>query len=694
MEKGVFDDPNPIYLYSDGEITQFEEVAGTCSNKDNFDEDCCTIRSISIGTIFVVGISYLHQWTKYTYSNTYISPILSIILSYPFGHLWTWIVPNSTKFTQKEHGLILIMTNIAWMYFTVFNYATSATIPLLEYDNRNFVHYFFLVVALQFIGFGLAGIMRRFLVWPTEIIWPQNLPLIAILRTLHENQLPAIHFYNNNKTIQKLKKYFFENKLKFFILITIVTFIYEWFPLYILSVLSVFSWMCLFKRNNYLLAQLTSVRGLALGAGGLTLDWSQITMYLGSPLIVPRWAIINITFGFVLIIWFIVPIVYGSNVRNINDNPIGGIMFPGLTSMSLVTAFTSFACLPAVFVHMILYHSIDLWNQLRTKNLNNMGNDMHARLMSLYKKVPDWWYLILFCISLIIICVLCDYNKWLKWYLVLLSLAINACLVLPFGLLSSITGQFLHNAPVYYLGVIIAQGLSLGQESRESYTYLTVGYVLFVQTLSLIQDMKLGHYLKIGHRSLFFAQCLSSLICSSVSIGIQYMYYKEYGLNNEFDSSFSIFDYTLLGGSIFTDKNGFFSDVNSENRKLLWGFLVGAFLPILTWFLAQWPRFYWLKHFHWPLILITISWMPSLLSAGALCTWILIGLTVCLTIGKYSFLQRHIYLTSAALDLGLNLTQIIISNAFINTERLFPTWKGTQNNNGYDSCKLALTTKK
>ncbi|CAF1598683.1 unnamed protein product [Adineta ricciae] len=341
---------------------------------------------------------------------------------------------------------------------------------------------------------------------------------------------------------------------------------------------------------------------------------------------------------------------------------------------------------------MILYHSADLWKQFRTKSLDNMGNDIHARLMSLYKTVPDWWYFILFCISLIIICVICDHNNWLNWYLVLLTLFINACLVLPFGLLSSITGQFLQNAPVYYLSVIIAQGLALGQESRESYTYITIGYVLFVQSLSLIQDMKLGHYLKIPHRSLFLAQCLSSLVCSSVSIGIQYMYYNQYGMNNEFDSSFSIFDYTLLGGSVYTDKNGFFSDANAENRKLLWGFLVGAILPIPTWFLSA--RFSWLEHFHWPLILVTVSWMPSLLSAGALCTWIIIGLSVCLTVGKYSFLQRHIYLTSAALDLGLNLTQIIISNAFINAERLFPSWRGTQNNNGYDTCTLALTSNK
>ncbi|CAF3492678.1 unnamed protein product [Rotaria sp. Silwood2] len=95
-------------------------------------------------------------------------------------------------------------------------------------------------------------------------------------------------------------------------------------------------------------------------------------------------------------------------------------------------------------------------------------------------------------------------------------------LVLPFGLVASITGQLLQNAPVYYLGVIISQGLSLDKESKQGYTFLTVGYVVFVQTLALVQDIKLGHYLKIGHRPLFVAQCLAGFICCSISVGIQY----------------------------------------------------------------------------------------------------------------------------------------------------------------------------
>jgi hypothetical protein len=138
-------------------MTQFEEVAGTCSNKDNVDEACCTVRSVVIGLVFVLGMSYLHQWSNFQLTSSFIAPVLVIILVFPVGHLWTFIVPRAKPFTMKEHGFVLIMTNVAWMYYSVFTYATLSTLKVLELDNLNFAYYFFLVLSLQFLGFGLAG---------------------------------------------------------------------------------------------------------------------------------------------------------------------------------------------------------------------------------------------------------------------------------------------------------------------------------------------------------------------------------------------------------------------------------------------------------------------------------------------------------------------------------------------------------
>ncbi|CAF4812976.1 unnamed protein product, partial [Rotaria socialis] len=41
------------------------------------------------------------------------------------------------------------------------------------------------VITSQTLGYGMAGIMRRFLVWPAAMIWPANLISCALFRTLH-----------------------------------------------------------------------------------------------------------------------------------------------------------------------------------------------------------------------------------------------------------------------------------------------------------------------------------------------------------------------------------------------------------------------------------------------------------------------------------------------------------------------------
>jgi hypothetical protein len=51
-----------------------------------------------------------------------------------------------------------------------------------------------------------------------------------------------------------------------------------------------------------------------LGMSSITFDWSQVA-YIGSPLIVPWWAIANISVGFVILIWIFAPIMYYTNVR-------------------------------------------------------------------------------------------------------------------------------------------------------------------------------------------------------------------------------------------------------------------------------------------------------------------------------------------------------------------------------------------
>ena len=57
----------------------------------------------------------------------------------------------------------------------------------------------------------------------------------------------------------------------------------------------------------------------------------------------------------------------------------------------------SFASITATLTHTLIYYRKQIWNQTR-RSLSEQP-DIHARLMSVYKGVPDWWYLAIFCAS-------------------------------------------------------------------------------------------------------------------------------------------------------------------------------------------------------------------------------------------------------------------------------------------------------
>lgn len=141
------------------------------------------------------------------------------------------------------------------------------------------------VITSQILGYGIAGIMRKFLVWPSAMVWPANLVNCALFRTLHDDDVN-----NDNEGIGNKKSRWNMSRLRFFFFASFFQFLWYWFPGYIFPVLSLFSWVCMIKPDNVVLSQLTGVNGL--GIGSLELDWNAWVSFLGSPIIVPFWLVI------------------------------------------------------------------------------------------------------------------------------------------------------------------------------------------------------------------------------------------------------------------------------------------------------------------------------------------------------------------------------------------------------------------
>ena len=126
----------------------------------------------------------------------------------------------------------------------------------------------------------MAGVMRKFLVWPASMIWPVNLVNCALFRTLHQKD-------DEDLQTSEKKQRWKMSRIKFFFLAFLFQFIYYWFPGYIFPILSLFSWICMIKPDNVLISQLTGINGLGLGA--IELDWNAWVSFLGSPIVVPFW---------------------------------------------------------------------------------------------------------------------------------------------------------------------------------------------------------------------------------------------------------------------------------------------------------------------------------------------------------------------------------------------------------------------
>jgi hypothetical protein len=107
-----------------------------------------------------------------------------------------------------------------------------------------------LALANQGYGMGLAGILRRLVVYPTEAVWPSSLPTLALNRTLvaADNRREKINGW-------KISRY------AAFVLSGAVFLVYYWIPNQFFIALRLFSWMSWISPHNKALAIVTGAYG-------------------------------------------------------------------------------------------------------------------------------------------------------------------------------------------------------------------------------------------------------------------------------------------------------------------------------------------------------------------------------------------------------------------------------------------------
>ncbi|KAG0236349.1 hypothetical protein BGW41_000430 [Actinomortierella wolfii] len=409
-------------------------------------------------------------------------------------------------------------------------------------DDQGFLAGFLLILTTQITGFSLAGVLRKFLVKPAHMIWPANLVTVALFRTLHEQKSEDCSGYYKGLS-----------RMRYFALVTTGSFVWYWFPNYIFPALTALSVLCWIKPDNVVLAQLTGSNGL--GIGTISLDWASSTSAL-APLVTPWWAQVNILVGFIVIAWIVAPIAYYSNLWNSKMFPIltadlfrddgtpydksmvmtDNVLDPAkyeaygplrMDSFFALTYGIGFAGLTATLTHVALYHGEQIRRQWRaalasmsSSSSSSMASapsidaDIHSQMMKEYKEVPQWWYGALFLISLALSILTVVRWHYLPWYYLILSLVIAFVFALPVGVVQAVTNQQpgLNVITEYVIGYLMP-GHPIANVTFKAY-----GYITNVQALQFTQDLKLGHYMKIPPRIMFWVQIISSIIAGLVNL--------------------------------------------------------------------------------------------------------------------------------------------------------------------------------
>lgn len=165
------------------EDSPYDEVRAAVRNTDG-DEVANTVRAWVLGMFFVTIGSGLNMFLSMRSPAINFPSLVVQLLVYPIGCLWARLVPtrtfslgggirwtfNTGSFTIKEHVVIVLMSNVSIGYA----YSTDALLALQGkpfYDiNLGWGFQLLFALSSQLIGIGLAGLARRFLVWPAAMI--------------------------------------------------------------------------------------------------------------------------------------------------------------------------------------------------------------------------------------------------------------------------------------------------------------------------------------------------------------------------------------------------------------------------------------------------------------------------------------------------------------------------------------------
>jgi OPT family oligopeptide transporter len=189
------------------------------------------------------------------------------------------------------------------------------------------------------------------------------------------------------------------------------------------------------------------------------------------------------------------------------------LYLPANYAMTYLIAFAMSTC---ILVHTALHHGRSILNQV--KKVKMEADDIHAKLMRNYPEVPDWWYGAVFFFFFLMGIVLVEvWHTNIPVWILILSLLLPIIYILPGGLILAMTGQ---PVGINILAQIIPGAIVPGSP-LVNMLFKTYAIQTLVEAEEFVQDLKLGHYIKVPPRATFIVQLAATTIAATVQIGVK-----------------------------------------------------------------------------------------------------------------------------------------------------------------------------
>lgn len=264
IEEKVIEIDDDDFSYIEGDISlmnnsPYPEVREVVHCTDDPTIQINHWRTWTLTTIFVIVFAGVNQFFSLRYPSLTINFLVAQTISYPIGKFLAKVLPdirfkypwfnlNPGPYTIEEHGILTICVSLTSTTAYAMNILIAQT--NFYYKEYGAGYQILLVWTTQCLGYGLAGVTRRFLVDPPGMIWPQTLISISVFDALHSSRL--------EKTMVngwKISRYYF------FIITFFISFIWYWFPGFIWTSLSYFNFVLWGSktRDNFILNIITEL---------------------------------------------------------------------------------------------------------------------------------------------------------------------------------------------------------------------------------------------------------------------------------------------------------------------------------------------------------------------------------------------------------------------------------------------------